>query len=48
MIRKFHLNENSIEPQVMNRDRETYSFVHEEEVVGRENDKKEITRTSFG
>jgi hypothetical protein len=39
---KFHLNENSIEPQVMNNDRETYSFVLEEEVVGRENDKKVI------
>jgi hypothetical protein len=42
--RKFHLNESSIEPQVMNRDRETYSFVHEENVIGRDDDKKEITK----
>uniref|UniRef100_A0A2N9HI61 Uncharacterized protein n=2 Tax=Fagus sylvatica TaxID=28930 RepID=A0A2N9HI61_FAGSY len=34
----------SIEPQVMNRDRETYSFVHEEDVIGRDDDKKEITK----
>uniref|UniRef100_A0A2N9HI74 Rx N-terminal domain-containing protein n=1 Tax=Fagus sylvatica TaxID=28930 RepID=A0A2N9HI74_FAGSY len=42
--RKFHLDESSIEPQVMNRDRETYSFVHEEDVIGRDDDKKEITK----
>ncbi|XP_050281575.1 putative disease resistance protein RGA4 [Quercus robur] len=38
----FHFIQSSIEPQVMNRDGETYSFVLEEDVVGREDDKKEI------
>ena len=40
----FHFIQSSIEPQVMNRDRETYSFVFEEDVVGREDDKKEIIK----
>ncbi|KAK4592361.1 hypothetical protein RGQ29_016771, partial [Quercus rubra] len=40
----FHFIQNSIEPQVMNRDRETYSFVLEEAVVGREDDKKQIIK----
>ncbi|KAK4551366.1 hypothetical protein RGQ29_032388 [Quercus rubra] len=40
----FHFIQNSVEPQVMNRDRETYSFVLEEDVVGREDDKKEIIK----
>ncbi|XP_065632629.1 putative disease resistance protein RGA4 isoform X2 [Quercus suber] len=38
----FHFIQNSVEPQVMNRDRETYSFVLEEDVVGREDDKNKI------
>ena len=41
-IGDFHFIESSIEPQVMNGDRETYSFVLQEDVVGREDDKKEI------
>nr|XP_023923952.1 putative disease resistance protein RGA4 [Quercus suber] len=40
----FHFIQNSVEPQVMNRDRETYSFVLAEDVVGREDDKKEILK----
>ncbi|KAL0007305.1 hypothetical protein SO802_008807 [Lithocarpus litseifolius] len=42
----FHFIQNSVEPQIMNRDRdrETYSFVLEEDVVGREDDKKEIIK----
>ncbi|KAM3685775.1 hypothetical protein ACJW31_11G144000 [Castanea mollissima] len=40
----FHFIQSSIEPQVMNRGRETYSFVLEENVVGREDDKKEIIK----
>ena len=44
---KFNLNENCNEPQVMNRGRETYSFVLEDEVIGREDDKKEIMRRLF-
>ncbi|KAL4600466.1 hypothetical protein ACB092_11G200600 [Castanea dentata] len=40
----FHFIQNSVEPQVMNRDRETYSFVLEEDVVGREDDKEEIIK----
>ena len=43
----FHFIQNYIEPQVFNRDRETYSFVLEEEVVGRENDKKAIIERLF-
>ena len=38
----FHLIQSFIEPQVMSRDRETYSFVLEDEVVGRQNDKEVI------
>ena len=38
----FYFIQNSIEPQFMNRARETYSFVLEEDVVGREKDKKVI------
>ena len=34
----------SIEPQVKNMDRETYSFVLQDEVIGRENDKQEIIK----
>ncbi|KAK4592357.1 hypothetical protein RGQ29_016767 [Quercus rubra] len=44
---KFNLTENCNEPQVMNRGRETYSFVLEDEVIGREDDKKEIMRRLF-
>uniref|UniRef100_A0A7N2N6Y6 Uncharacterized protein n=1 Tax=Quercus lobata TaxID=97700 RepID=A0A7N2N6Y6_QUELO len=40
----FRFIQSSIEPQVMNRGRETYSFVLEENVVGREDDKKEIIK----
>ena len=40
----FHFIQNSVEPQVMNRDRETYSFVLKKDVVGREDDKKEIVK----
>ncbi|KAL0007250.1 hypothetical protein SO802_008752 [Lithocarpus litseifolius] len=43
----FHFNEGSNEPQVMNRDRDTNSFVLEDEVIGRENDKKEIIECLF-
>uniref|UniRef100_A0A7N2LGV9 CC-NBS-LRR protein n=1 Tax=Quercus lobata TaxID=97700 RepID=A0A7N2LGV9_QUELO len=39
---KFHFMESPIEPQMINRERETYSFVPEEEVVGREDDKNAI------
>ena len=35
----FHFIQSSIEPKIMNRARETYSFVLEDEIVGRENDK---------
>ena len=41
---KFHFKESPIESQVMNKDRETYSFVLEEDVIGREDDKKEIIK----
>ena len=41
---KFHFKESPIESQVMNKDRVTYSFVLEEDVVGREDDKKEIIK----
>ena len=43
----FHFIQSSIEPQIMKRARETYSFVLEEEIVGRENDKKEIIECLF-
>ena len=43
----FHFIQSSIEPQIMNRARETYSFVLEDEIVGRENDKKEIIEYLF-
>jgi hypothetical protein len=44
----FLLNQNSNEPQVtINSDRETYSFVLEEDVVGREDDKKAIIERLF-
>ena len=39
---KFHFMESPTEPQMINRERETYSFVPEEEVVGREDDKNAI------
>nr|XP_023875884.1 putative disease resistance protein RGA1 [Quercus suber]XP_023875885.1 putative disease resistance protein RGA1 [Quercus suber]XP_023875886.1 putative disease resistance protein RGA1 [Quercus suber]XP_023875887.1 putative disease resistance protein RGA1 [Quercus suber]XP_023875888.1 putative disease resistance protein RGA1 [Quercus suber]XP_023875889.1 putative disease resistance protein RGA1 [Quercus suber]XP_023875890.1 putative disease resistance protein RGA1 [Quercus suber] len=39
---KFHFKEIPIESQVMNKDRETHSFVLEEDVVGREDDKNKI------
>ncbi|KAM3684880.1 hypothetical protein ACJW31_11G076300 [Castanea mollissima] len=44
---KFGLIENRIEPQVNNRNRETYSFVLEEDVAGRDDDKKEIIKLLF-
>jgi hypothetical protein len=40
----FHFIESPMEPQVKNMARETYSFVLEEEVIGREDDKKEILK----
>uniref|UniRef100_A0A7N2N6Z4 Disease resistance protein RGA3 n=1 Tax=Quercus lobata TaxID=97700 RepID=A0A7N2N6Z4_QUELO len=43
----FHFIQSFIEPQVMSRDRETYSFVLEDEVVGRENDKEVIIEILF-
>ena len=43
----FHFIQSSIEPKIMNRARETYSFVLEDEIVGRENDKKEIIGCLF-
>ncbi|XP_065623717.1 putative disease resistance protein RGA1 isoform X1 [Quercus suber] len=43
----FHFSQSFVEPQVMNRSRETYSFVLEDEVIGRENDKKEIMERLF-
>ena len=43
----FHFIQSSLEPQVMNRDRETYSFVLEEEIFGREKDKKAIIEHHF-
>ncbi|XP_030962437.1 putative disease resistance protein RGA4 [Quercus lobata] len=44
----FHFSQSFVEPQVMNRgDRETYSFVLEDEVIGREDDKKEIMERLF-
>ena len=43
----FHFIQSFIEPQVMSRDRETYSFVLEDEVVGRENDKEVIIELLF-
>ncbi|KAK4592345.1 hypothetical protein RGQ29_016756 [Quercus rubra] len=39
---RFSFIKGSIEPQVKNRDRETYSFVLQDEVVGREDDKQKI------
>ena len=44
---EFHFSEGSNEPQVMNRDRDANSFVKEDEVIGRENDKKEIIERLF-
>ncbi|KAL4599186.1 hypothetical protein ACB092_11G109300 [Castanea dentata] len=44
---KFGLIENRIEPQVNDRNRETYSFVLEEDVAGRDDDKKEIIKLLF-
>jgi hypothetical protein len=44
---KFHFIESPIEPQVKNRYRETYSFVLEEDVAGRNDDKKEIIKLLF-
>uniref|UniRef100_A0A2N9IKV1 Uncharacterized protein n=1 Tax=Fagus sylvatica TaxID=28930 RepID=A0A2N9IKV1_FAGSY len=41
----FHFIESPSEPQVKISDRETYSFVLEEDVVGREDDKKAIIET---
>ncbi|XP_050281589.1 putative disease resistance protein RGA4 [Quercus robur] len=44
----FHFSQSLVDPQVMNRgDRETYSFVLEDEVIGREDDKKEIMERLF-
>ena len=43
----FHFIQSSIEPKIMNRAKETYSFVLEDEIVGRENDKKEIIGCLF-
>nr|XP_023875849.1 disease resistance protein RGA2-like [Quercus suber]XP_023875850.1 disease resistance protein RGA2-like [Quercus suber] len=43
----FHFSQSLVEPQVMNRSRETYSFVLKDEVIGRENDKKEIMERLF-
>ncbi|XP_023898462.1 putative disease resistance protein RGA3 [Quercus suber] len=44
----FHFIPSLDEPQVMNRgDTETYSFVLEDEVIGREDDKKEIMERLF-
>ncbi|KAK4542322.1 hypothetical protein RGQ29_033197 [Quercus rubra] len=44
----FHFSQSLVEPQVMTReDRETYSFVLEDEVIGREDDKKEIMERLF-
>ena len=42
----FHFSQSFVEPQVMNRERGTYSFVFEE-VVGRENDKEVIIERLF-
>ena len=44
---KFRFIENPIEPQVNNRNRETYSFVLEEDVARRDDDKKEIIKLLF-
>ena len=44
---KFHFIESPIEPQVKNRYEETYSFVLEEDVAGRDDDKKEIIKLLF-
>ncbi|XP_050281583.1 putative disease resistance protein RGA4 [Quercus robur] len=44
---EFHFNEGSNEPQVMNRDSDANSLVKEDEVIGRENDKKEIIERLF-
>ncbi|KAL4601004.1 hypothetical protein ACB092_11G240600 [Castanea dentata] len=42
---RFHLDERRVETQVVGYGmRETYSFVRDEEVIGRENDRKEIIR----
>ena len=44
----FHFSPSLVEPQVMTRgDRDTYSFVLEDEVIGREDDKKEIMERLF-
>ncbi|XP_065632517.1 putative disease resistance protein RGA4 isoform X1 [Quercus suber] len=44
----FHFSKGLVEPQVMNKGgRETHSFVLEGEVIGRENDKKEIMERLF-
>ncbi|XP_050284587.1 putative disease resistance protein RGA4 [Quercus robur] len=44
----FHFSQSLVEPRVMTRgDRETYSFVLEDEVIGREDDKKEIMERLF-
>ncbi|KAM3732702.1 hypothetical protein ACB098_11G079300 [Castanea mollissima] len=44
---KFGLIEHRIEPQVNNRNRETYSFVLEEDVAGRDDDKKGMIKLLF-
>ena len=41
---KLSLVKGSIEPQVKNMDRETYSFVLQDEVIGREHDKRETIK----
>ena len=43
----FRFSQSLVEPQVMNRGRETYSFVLKDEVIGRENDKEEIIKRLF-
>ena len=40
----FHFSQSFVEPQAMNRDKETYVF---EEIVGRENDKEVIIERLF-
>ncbi|XP_050284591.1 putative disease resistance protein RGA4 [Quercus robur] len=43
----YDFSQSLVEPQVMNRGRETYSFVLKDEVIGREHDKEEIMKRLF-
>ncbi|KAB1227642.1 putative disease resistance protein RGA3 [Morella rubra] len=40
--KKFHFKEHPVDTRVRNRERDTYSFVPQEQVIGREDDKKAV------